>query len=231
VASSDIDFAALTATGSHSTPPNPAAVEVAAVAPPPPTKKPLGEFTFHHKRSSSGNNFYVLGEIENTGEVPLDHPKLIVVLKDESGKEVGTDFGFAERDIIYPGQKSPISALVSEPPSHASMEYELVLRKATYFPSMVEGLKLDDPKVTRADWGSGFKAEGKVENQGSQPAKFVKIEAQGLDAEGKLLGLHTTYADGDVLAPGDSARFSFLSLYFDEEPAKYEFFVSGRVAN
>jgi hypothetical protein len=209
----------------------PVAVSVEQVAPPPPPKPPLGEFEFHHKRGSSGDSYYVLGQITNTGEVPLDHPKLIIVLKDEAGEEVGTDFGFAERDVIYPGQASPISALVNDPPKHSSVEYELILRKASYLPARAEGLELESPKVTRGQWGNAMVAKGKVRNDGDKPAKFVKVEIHGLDADGKLLGLHTTYADGDVLAPGETARFSALSMFFDQEPANYEFYVGGRIAD
>lgn len=230
----DLDLSAINGSGSESlgrSPGKQVGVKVEKVAPPPPPKPALGEFEFHHKRASSGSTYYVLGEVKNTGEVPLDHPKLIIVLKDEKGEEVGTDFGFSERDIIYPGESSPISALVNKPPPHASVEYELILKKATYFPKMVEGLELEKPKVSHGDWGKAMKAEGKVRNEGQQPARFVKIEVQGLDADGKLLGLYSTYADTEVLAPGQSARFSISSMYYDEEPANYEFYVSGRVAD
>ena len=131
---------------------------------------------------------------------------------------------------MYPGQSSPVSALVKDPPQHASMSYELALRAASYFPEQAEGLKLIEPKVARGRYGNAMEAEGKVVNEGSTAAKFVKIEVQGLDADGKLLGLYSTYADGEEVPAGGSARFRTSGMFFDEEPANYDFYVSGRPA-
>ena len=223
----DLDFSSVTANGSGSRAASASAVSVEAPAP---KAKPKAEFHFHNTRSSSGSTFYVLGFVENTGEVPIDKPKLHVVLKDKDGKEVATDFGFGTRDITYPGEKTPVNALVKDPPPYDSMEFELELGEPFYVPKTVEGLEVVDPKITRAKYGSGYEAEGKVSHSGSVPAKFVEVECQAYNAEGKLVGIYTTYASGDVLEPGATARFKFLGFYFDEEPAKYDFFVNGRPA-
>mgnify|MGYP001072582181 CR=1 FL=1 len=55
-------------------------------------------------------------------------------------------------------------------------------------------------------------------------------EIQALDVNGKLVGLATTYADGDVLAPGGVARYSTQIMLADKAD-HFEFTLGNRVAD
>ncbi|MCB9763315.1 MAG: hypothetical protein H6739_26350 [Alphaproteobacteria bacterium] len=196
------------------------------VAPP---EEPAATFTMHSTRMSLGTTFYVYGEIENTTRtVTLDKVEVVVVLKDEAGDEVGTDHGYAVRDVVPPGGRTPISILVSDPPPFASMEFEVVPKKATWTPTQVEGLRVEAGPLVQDR--SFWKATGKVFNEGSVDARFVEIEIVGRDAEGLIVGVDTTYAKGDVLKAGSSARFDTSMVSFARTPTKVEYAVSGRPA-
>jgi hypothetical protein len=155
---------------------------------------------------------------------------VVAVLRDASGNEVGTDFGYPEADRLQPGERVPIKILLSDPPAHESRTYEVTARKASYVLEQVAGLRVDAGTPKTGSLGSSYEVEGKIHHDGSVPARFVHVEVRALDDAGKLVGLYSTYADGEVLEPGQSARFRALGMHFDVVPAKFEFTVRGRSA-
>jgi hypothetical protein len=182
-------------------------------------------FEPQHRRSGGATNFYVYGWVSHDAPYTIDKPKINAVLLDTGGKELRTDFGYAE-DVVAPGERVPAMVLVMDPPKHDRIEYEVVARKATYIPPKVEGLRLEHGDVT-PDQFSGYRVQGKVFNDGTSPARFVKVTVLGLDDAGKLLGFDYTFADTEVLDPGKSARFDVRIQDFEAKPAKYELFVEG----
>jgi hypothetical protein len=97
-------------------------------------------------------------------------------------------------------------------------------------PELVEGLRVEPSEPRPAKYGDNrWELEGKVFNEGTQGAKFVEVEIQALDKDGKLVGLGSIYADGEVLTPGGSARYS-NSFTTADAVDHFEFSVSGQVA-
>jgi hypothetical protein len=212
------------------TPPSTISTAVPEIAAPEPQAPASATFEFQRTQSSYKTSFYSLGFVTNTSPFVIDKPKVIAVLLDAEGKEVGTDFGFAERDVLAPAERSPIKILISEPPEHASIRYEVVVRESSYIPPQAEGLRIEPMPPRPAQFGKDtWEVEGKVHNEGTQSAKFVSIEIQALDAEGKLVGLGTTYADADVLAPGGVARYS-AQVTLADKADHFEFAIGSRIA-
>ncbi len=208
---------------------NPAATVVVSQGAPEAEVPAQARFEFHHTRPSAGSSFYAIGWVINDSPFTIDMPKITAVLMDPAGKEVGTAFGFAV-DLVGPGERVPASILVSDPPAHAKVNYELVPRKASYVPPVVEGLRLEPGDVVRDEFGFGYRVSGKVHHEGREPAKFVQIRVLAKDAEGKLLGIDESFADAEVLAPGASARFTVRMLRYAAAPVSFDFAVSGRTA-
>jgi hypothetical protein len=212
------------------TPPPTISAPVPEVAAPEPEAPASASFEFHRTQSGYQTSFYSLGFVTNTSPFVIDKPKVIAVLLDAQGKELGTDFGFAERDVLAPNERSPIKILISDPPEHASIRYEIVARKSSYIPAQAEGLRIEPMPARPAQFGKDtWELEGKVHNEGTQSARFVSIEIQALDASGKLVGLATTYADSEVLAPGGMARYS-TQLMLADKADHFEFALSNRIA-
>jgi hypothetical protein len=202
-----------------------AVVEIPA---PEPEKLPTAEFTFHGKKSAYGDAFYVNGLIRNTSEVDIGKPKLVVVLLDDAGNEVGSHNGYALAETLAPGEESYISAIVSKPAKHASMRFEVEARKPYYVPKLAGGLVI---KTNRPVANGGIiEMSGTVENTGKDPARFVNVRVLGFDAEQKLLGISSTYAGTEKLEPGQSARFSLNVIASTPSAARYTFQVEARVA-
>ncbi len=206
------------------TAPNPTVV-VEAPADPVPEAPATAHFELHHRRPSSGTTFYATGYVTNDSPYVIERPKITVVLKNDAGVEVGTAFGFAD-EVMAPGATQAAELLVMNPPAFTTIEFEIVPKKATYIPPRVEGLRVEPGPIEPAAFGNGFSAHGKVYG-GTVPARFVHIQALAFDGAGKLLGIDDAYANGEVLQPGDSARFDLPIQPFSEKPARWEFSVVG----
>lgn len=211
--------------------PSPTVVEVGPAPKPEPAEPATAEFELHGTRSGHETSFYVLGYVTNTSPFPIRQPKLTVVLLDEDGREVGTKSGFAEDDVVEPGERTPASVLVKDPPPHASLTVEVAPRRADYIAAAVSGLEIEAGEPRRGSLGSALEVSGRVIHSGTEAAKFIKVRVLGFDADGKLMGVYFTYADTDRLEPGASARFSTSSMFFDAEPARFELQVTGRAAD
>jgi hypothetical protein len=202
------------------------AVELAA-----PTPAPVAsaEFVEHSQRTASDGSLWILGMLTNTSDFALDTTEVIAVLRDEAGEELGTHSGYSKRDVLAAGEASPVQILVQDAPTFSSIAYEVDADVPMFLPARVEGLRVEARPATNTGWG--LEIEGKVHHDGTVPAKFVEIEVQAWDADGKLVGLSNAYAKGDVLKPGQSARWKVLGLSSASKVARMELFVDGRPAD
>jgi len=205
------------------------ALTPAATPEPEPEVEATAEFVEHH-RKNSGGALWVYGMVKNTSPFLVDKVEVIGVLLDAEGKELGTEHGYANRDVLAPDATSPIVILLKDTPEFTSISWELDVDKASYVPKTVSGLRVEASAPAPNSWGA-WEAEGKVHNDGDQPAEFVKVEMQGWSADGKLIGIGDAYAKGDVLKPGQSARFKHVGVQFDVKPARFEMYVEGRLAD
>jgi hypothetical protein len=195
---------------------------------PPPEAPASATFDEQSRIPGYQSSFYVLGFVTNTSPFSLEKPKITAVLLDKSGKEQATRDGFAESDVLAPQAIAPIKILISDPPAHSSIKFEVVARKASYFPEAAAGLRLEVLEAPHATFGSSWEVTGKVVNGGSRGARFVNIQVQAFDAASHLIGLDSTYVDGEAIAPGASGRFRAMPLY-EKPPHHFKYTVSGQV--
>ncbi len=208
-------------------------VAIATAAPEPEPEAPAtATFEFHSKATGYLTSYYVLGWVTNTSPFAIDHPKVVAVLLDEAGKEVGTKDGYSTTNDLGAGEKAPIKILISTPVDHAEIRYEIVARKASYRTPRVAGLRIEASSPTRTSYGSSWDVSGKVFHEGKVPARFVRVMILALDDDGKLIGLYDTFAHGtaEILQPGQSARFTALGAFPNTKPARFEFQVEGTAA-
>lgn len=193
--------------------------------------EPPASASFNADSRISGyqSSFYVLGFLKNTSPFTIDKPKVTAVLLDKAGKELGSRDGYAEADAVPPGGVVPVKVLISDPPAHDRVSFEVVVKKASYVAEQVDGLRLEVSGAPHQTFGNSWEVTGKVFNDGPRAARFVKILVLAFDAKSKLIGLDATYADGESLAAGGSARFRAMPLY-DAAPHHFQFSVSGRPA-
>ncbi len=208
---------------------SPRVVVPGVASPREPEVTPTAEFTHHHTLRGYGTTQYVFGMVKNTSPVPIDKPKVIVVLRDAAGREVDTRSGYAERELL-PGESCAVSIMLTNPPAFASLAFETSPRKSWAPPRRAPGLRLEpQPQPERNSIGS-LVFRGKVHNEGSSAARFVHVLIRALDAAGKIVGLASGYAEGERLLPGAAARYEVYASFYTQA-AKYELAVEGRPAD
>lgn len=203
----------------------------ADVTPPPvvaqdvePEKLPMAEVKASTHGVTFGYEVWV-GEIANTGEVPLDHPCVRVMLKDGSGATLADHRGYSPRAALGPKETAPfrISAKQSQ---YAKAELALCdLRPVTYgageAPAVVVEHRHQRDQFSQAVIGT-------VENQQSTVLKFVKIVVMGRDASGKLVSVDEGYADVREMKPGSKSTFKVgVGVLAAGTATRYEVFAVG----
>jgi hypothetical protein len=203
---------------------------VTAVVAPAEAEPSTAQFEFHSSEGKPEGPLYLFGYVTNTSSHVIDKPKITVVLLDAQGKELGTDIGYSEKDTLSPGERSAVKLLLLKPPPYAKLQYEVFAKRATYIPERLTHFELVSHEEKPGSLGNGsWEASGKVRNTGTQPAKFVRIGLLALRGS-KLVGVDFSYTDGEVLAPGATARYrAYMSL--GATPERFELSVEGRPAN
>jgi len=186
-------------------------------------------FTPHARYTLSTGSLYLLGLVENTGEVRIDAPWVTAVLRDAAGAEVGVDRAKAQGDCLQPGQDAPVKILVMDPPDFADVTFESPAARATWCPTPVEGLRIEASPATLDSLG-GWVQKGKVHHEGSVDARFVRVDVLAWSADEELVGAGYTYAtpSGVELAAGGSARFEARLHGLGGTPERFELRVSAR---
>jgi len=196
---------------------------------PEPEAPAVATFVMDHRRPSHASTFYAAGFVTNESPYTIERPKITAVMKDASGAEVATTFGFAD-DVIAAGGKQGVQVLVMEPPPFATIEFEIAAKKATYISAGIEGLTIKPGPIEPAKFGDGFRVAGMVMHGGTVPARFVHVRALAFDGAGKLLGVDHTYADAEVLQPNATARWDISTQPFGSKPVRWEFSVKAMKA-
>jgi len=201
---------------------------------PPATSEPevpaSATFKFESRISGYQKSFYALGFVTNTSPFTIDKPKVTAVLVDKAGKELATRDGYAECDALPPKATAPIKILVSDPPAFEQMKFELVASKASYIPAQATDLRLEVLEKPHVTFGTSWEVTGKVFNDGKQKARFVNIHVLAFNAQDQLIGVDSTYVDGEALVPGASGRFRAMPLY-EAAPHHFKFEVAGQASN
>ena len=181
-----------------------------------------------HHRKTRGASVWIYGIATNTSPFVVRKIEVIAVLIGADGAELGTRSGYTARDVLGPGDSSPVTVLVTDAPASQDLRFELSVSEAAYVPALASGLRIEAGAPEQHDTFGNWAVEGRVFNDGDVAARFVKVELQGWSADGKLLGYGDAYAKDTIVQPGASARFKHANQHFAEPPARFELYAEGR---
>ena len=69
----------------------------------------------------------IAGQIKNVGNGTAESIQIIFTYYDKKGEVIGSDYVYADQDILKPGQKSPFSQMVDEETGDDIKAYEISL--------------------------------------------------------------------------------------------------------
>ena len=167
----------------------------------------------------------VVGEVKNNLQSNINYVKLTATFYDAGGKVVGTDFTYAELDILKPNQKSPFE-ISSYPDKIVPDKYKVHLSYDTTGQSPYTGLVIlsHSDKIDNLGY---HKIIGEVKNNGVRASSYVKVVSTYYNAKGEVIGTEFTFTDPSEIAAGDSAPFEISSYPRKLRPSRYELQVEG----
>lgn len=175
------------------------------------------EAAFHRTRVGTSGGFWVLGVITNHHTQVIVDARAEVRLLDEAGERVGGASGEPTRALAA-GEQAAVAVHVAEPVEHEQLELH-----ASGIPG-ADGAVVELPLIVeyeqpqRAELGGWF-VLGQVENAGRETITGARIEVQGLDRDGQLLGVDWLILD--PIDADETAQFDLGGLRYEETPASF----------
>jgi hypothetical protein len=163
-----------------------------------------------HGSSVDSDTAWILGEVQNTGDVPAYNVTISGRLVDTADATAGA--GSQRMDYLGPGQKSGYSISVSKPGAFVRAE-AMVASEAnssyTYAELTATGTALRNT-TDRYD-GAQFRYAGVVTNTTAHALAYTKIYVSFLDAQESVVSADYTYTQPEVLQPGSTYAFEVKS--------------------
>jgi hypothetical protein len=171
---------------------------------------------FHRSRVGAGRGYWVLGMIHNPYTHAITQARAQVRLLDAEGKIVGEAEAPVERTLA-PDARAAVAVLMDEPVEHEQLEL-----RASGVPSTTEpaplSLTLEHEEPQRGELGGWF-VRGKITNTGSVTVEGARLEIQGLDKSGRLLGVDWLVIE--PVAAGAVSEFDLGELRYEQAPARF----------
>ncbi len=190
---------------------------------------PEGKFTDVAEVPDSIGNVYFIGMYRNTGKSPMRKPLVSVTLYNKAGRKVAAGRGYGVRDILLPGEETPVKILVNNPPGYERYEIEHNPEPPYSFSTYNRPkLTFDNVKVAKGKY-SGYEVTGEVYNKSGAGAKYVEVVAVLFDENKKIIGSGRDYVKTDILKSGDYSPFRVGVTSVMGIPQSFKLDYSGRL--
>jgi LysM repeat protein len=176
-----------------------------------PTQPPLPVQVEHAARYQTPvGSVWVLGEVFNSTDQPIENVQVRVSLLDATGQEVDSALPFVALDTIPPGGRVPFSVLFEGPPVDVLDFQAYVVRAdpAYNYHSRYAALEVSD--VQKKQEGTQYRVSGKVTNSGASNVAGAQAVITLYDDQGRVSGFRQYALLDDQLGPGGAATFEVL---------------------
>jgi LysM repeat protein len=153
---------------------------------------------------------WVLGEVFNSTDQPIENVQVRVALLDATGQEVASAAPFVAVDAIPPGSRAPFGVLFNSPPSGVIDFQAYVVRAdpAYNFDSRYAQLEVSDLQTKQE--GTQHRVSGTVHNPGASGVTGAYVVITLYDDHGRVSGFRQLALLDDSLGAGGSTTFDTL---------------------
>ncbi|KYF54048.1 hypothetical protein BE08_12350 [Sorangium cellulosum] len=174
----------------------------------------------------AGKLHHFVGEIHNTGTVPVGAPRAKVTLYDARGAALASGDCATQVRFLPPGEKVPCALTTPRPAALATFKAEIAAAPAS-FRGKLARLAIADTKFTPTRGQSPYLVSGKITNESSFTARSVLAIVSLHGADGKVVGVsQIPVGDGD-LAPSASGTFAASVVDVADAPATWQVLAVG----
>ncbi|MCX7677822.1 MAG: hypothetical protein N2316_01245 [Spirochaetes bacterium] len=148
-------------------------------------------------------NCYFAGIYKNTGKSPIRYPMVVITLYSGDGKKIAQNRGYSIREILYPGEETPISVLITHVPKWERVEATFQPELPYYYTAHERPLmKFQNCTIHKLRF-TGYEIRGEIVNKSEKPAKRIRMIAAVFDREKKIIGIGRNYVPATSIAPND----------------------------
>lgn len=155
-------------------------------------------------------NLWVLGEVRNGADAPLEQVRVNASLLDAEGKTVASRDELVELDLIEPGERSPFALLFDAP--HPQFDrYQIFVSQAVpaYVGSYYRDLEINRLETSVERFAS-YMVNGTILNTGPEEAVSVQVVLTGYDSVGRVVATRKIVPDYNVVPRGGETNFSAI---------------------
>ncbi len=187
-------------------PPPQAQDEAIGVGTPTPTPLPVAVQNVQFDETSIGG-LWVLGEVLNDTETPLEQVRVAVSLLDENGEEITREGSLVALDLVDVGERAPFSVLFGEAPDFVNYQAFALSAVPAYLGSYYRDLEVSALETTSERYTS-YTVGGVVQNVGPEEAVSVQVVLTAYDALDRVIAVRKLDPDYNVIPPGGETAFS-----------------------
>ncbi|MGF1505373.1 MAG: FxLYD domain-containing protein [Anaerolineae bacterium] len=163
------------------------------------------------------STFEIVGQVQNNANAPLEFVRITAQLYDERGSLLVEQDEFVSSDLVQPGERAPFALSFPDGLPQGTVRYDLLAsaRYADFTSQSFYGPTNFAVSSEAAFDDSGLLVvSGQVRNEGSAPARLVKVIVTSFDDEGRVVGTETTLVDRQQLAQGEVTDYTvtFVAL-------------------
>ena len=161
--------------------------------------------------------YYVVGEVQNSGDMHLKYVEIIATFYDSNDVIVDTSFTFADLNVLLVGRKSPFKlSLYSTEQSAKVDHYSLEVTYDIFELGKPEGLEIlsSNSYVDTLGW---MHVVGEIKNIGVYATTYVEVIATFYDSAGKVIDCAFSFSNPHDLEADQKASFEIM-LISDKVP-------------
>jgi LysM repeat protein len=173
-------------------------------------------------------SLWVLGEVFNPTDQPLENVRVRVGLMDGAGREIGSDFTFTVLDFVPANGRSPFGILFADPPQTVAGFQALVVRAEPSYnnASRYAQLQVTASHLTQA--AGVYHVIGTAVNSGATDADGAMVTVTLYDAARQVSGYRHLPLPDDQLTAGAAAQFDVTIAPDPATPGVADFTVAAQ---
>jgi LysM repeat protein len=176
-----------------------------------PTQPPLPVQVEHAARYQTPvGSVWVLGEVFNSTDQPIENVQVRVALLNATGQEVGSALPFVALDAIPPGGRAPFSVLFESPPISVIDFQAYVVRADPSYNHTTRYATLEVSEVQTKQEGTQYRVSGQVTNTGATNVSGAQVVITLYDDKEHVSGFRQYALPDDQLGPGRAVTFDVL---------------------
>ena len=150
-------------------------------------------------------SLHIVGEIENSSNVPLNQIEITAKLLDEDGFQIGQVLASPVNNVVMPGMSGAFDIVITGADSYITTDYNLEFDYKIAEPKnqVIEIISSD----LKQDNQGNLAISGIIENKGEITANMINVIVTLYDRDGTVATISSAQLQPDFLRAGDSSFF------------------------